>query len=60
MLRNLISKTFYQASTIKNIKARQIYDSRGNPTIEADVFTEQGMFRAAVPSGASTGKYEAL
>lgn len=57
MLKNLISKTFYQASTIKSIKARQIYDSRGNPTVQADVYTENGLFRAAVPSGASTGKY---
>jgi enolase len=40
--------------------AREILDSRGNPTIEADVFTSKGVFRAAVPSGASTGIYEAL
>nr|QWE91315.1 enolase [Placidida sp.] len=46
--------------TIKSIKARQIFDSRGNPTVEVDLHTEQGMFRAAVPSGASTGIYEAL
>lgn len=44
-------------SKILNIRARQIFDSRGNPTIEADVTTEDGLFRAAVPSGASTGKY---
>lgn len=37
-----------------------IVDSRGNPTVEADVFTSKGMFRAAVPSGASTGIYEAV
>lgn len=37
-----------------------IYDSRGNPTIEVDLTTEKGLFRAAVPSGASTGIYEAL
>jgi len=37
-----------------------IYDSRGNPTVEVDVTTEKGLFRAAVPSGASTGIYEAL
>lgn len=47
-------------SKISNVKARQIFDSRGNPTVEADVTTEDGVFRAAVPSGASTGKYEAL
>ena len=46
---------------IKNVKGRQVFDSRGNPTVEADVFTESGyMGRAAVPSGASTGKYEAV
>ena len=42
---------------IKKILARQIYDSRGNPTVEVDLTTEKGIFRAAVPSGASTGKY---
>lgn len=46
--------------TIQSIKARQIYDSRGNPTVEVDLVTENGLFRAAVPSGASTGIYEAL
>ncbi|XP_060567890.1 enolase-like [Ruditapes philippinarum] len=45
---------------IKSVKARQIFDSRGNPTVEVDVTTEKGLFRAAVPSGASTGIYEAL
>ena len=46
---------------IINIHARQILDSRGNPTVEAEVVTENGiMGRAAVPSGASTGKYEAV
>lgn len=49
------------ANKMKSIKARQIYDSRGNPTVEVDLFTEDGlMFRAAVPSGASTGIHEAL
>lgn len=48
-------------SYIAQIKAREILDSRGNPTIEADVITENGMLgRAAVPSGASTGKHEAV
>lgn len=47
--------------TIKEIKGRQILDSRGNPTVEADVILESGaMGRAAVPSGASTGSGEAL
>src|SRR4051812_16585582 len=48
-------------STIANIIAREILDSRGNPTVEADVFLESGvMGRAAVPSGASTGEHEAV
>ena len=48
-------------SEIAHIHARQILDSRGNPTIEVDVFTEDGSFgRAAVPSGASTGVHEAV
>lgn len=46
--------------SIKAVKARQIFDSRGNPTVEVDVTTDKGLFRAAVPSGASTGVYEAL
>lgn len=45
---------------IKSVFAREILDSRGNPTVEADLTTELGLFRAAVPSGASTGIYEAL
>jgi enolase len=46
---------------ITNITARQILDSRGNPTVEVDVYTDAGaMGRAAVPSGASTGKHEAV
>ncbi|XP_029835840.2 enolase [Ixodes scapularis] len=45
---------------ITKIFARQIFDSRGNPTVEVDLTTEKGLFRAAVPSGASTGIHEAL
>lgn len=46
---------------IKNIKAREILDSRGNPTVEADVMLDNGiMGRASVPSGASTGEHEAI
>ena len=46
---------------ISNIHARQILDSRGNPTVEAEVYTESGVVgRDAVPSGASNGKYEAV
>ena len=44
---------------IKGVKAREVIDSRGNPTVEVDVHTELGCFRASVPSGASTGAYEA-
>lgn len=48
-------------SIIKDIKAREILDSRGNPTIEVDVHLQSGHIgRAAVPSGASTGEYEAV
>ena len=48
-------------SNIKEIKSRQIFDSRGNPTVEADVITVNDVRgSAAVPSGASTGKYEAV
>jgi enolase len=47
--------------TITDIKAREILDSRGNPTVEADVFCSNGIVgRAAVPSGASTGEHEAV
>jgi len=46
--------------SIKKITARSIFDSRGNPTVEVDLFTDKGMFRAGVPSGASTGVHEAL
>ena len=46
---------------INHIQSRQILDSRGNPTLEVDVFTSKGGFgRAAVPSGASTGIHEAV
>ncbi len=48
-------------STIIDVHARQILDSRGNPTVEVDVITENGVLgRAAVPSGASTGEHEAV
>src|SRR5699024_6558489 len=48
-------------SFIIDIYARQILDSRGNPTVEVEVLTEDGGFgRASVPSGASTGEYEAV
>lgn len=45
---------------IRKVHAREILDSRGNPTVEVDLVTDLGLFRAAVPSGASTGVHEAL
>src|ERR1051325_11635984 len=49
------------SARISRVLARQILDSRGNPTVEADVILEDGLRgRAAVPSGASTGEHEAL
>lgn len=51
---------FSSKMPLKSIKARQIFDSRGNPTVEVDLVTDLGLFRAAVPSGASTGIHEAL
>lgn len=42
---------------ITQVHARQVYDSRGNPTVEVDLLTERGLHRAIVPSGASTGVY---
>lgn len=47
-------------SGVSKIFAREILDSRGNPTVEVEITTSKGMYRAAVPSGASTGIYEAL
>ena len=48
-------------TAIIDIRAREILDSRGNPTVEVDVALESGAFgRAAVPSGASTGAHEAV
>jgi enolase len=48
-------------TAIEDIQAREILDSRGNPTVEVDVLLEDGGFgRAAVPSGASTGAFEAV
>ncbi|KAG6335456.1 hypothetical protein ID866_3630 [Astraeus odoratus] len=46
--------------SITKVHARQIFDSRGNPTVEVDLYTARGRFRAAVPSGASTGVHEAV
>src|SRR5947199_4988831 len=52
---------FFKMSTIADIQAREILDSRGNPTVEVDVILAGGAIgRAAVPSGASTGEHEAI
>ncbi|KAK9117886.1 hypothetical protein Scep_015979 [Stephania cephalantha] len=48
------------SAAVKSVKARQIVDSRGNPTVEVDLVAGDQVFRSAVPSGASTGIYEAL
>ncbi len=48
------------SALVRDVRAREIYDSRGNPTVEAEVELECGVFRASVPSGTSTGVYEAL
>lgn len=48
------------SEAITRVVGREILDSRGNPTVEADVYTSSGMYRAAVPSGASTGTFEAV
>jgi len=49
-----------EMNTIDSIKARQIFDSRGNPTVEVDIMSGGQLHRASVPSGASTGAYEAV
>lgn len=58
---NLRQNKMSSSNKIKSIEAQQIYDSRGNPTVEVALITQDGqLFRAAVPSGASTGIHEAL
>lgn len=57
--KTISTKTSNAAAKVKSITARQIIDSRGNPTVEVDLVTDR-VFRSAVPSGASTGIYEAL
>ena len=63
-LTKAVSRSFPKAGTrsiaIESMKGREVIDSRGNPTVEVDVTTSQGMFRASVPSGASTGIHEAV
>lgn len=53
------STTFRSMSVIQEVRGREIIDSRGNPTVEVDITTEDGTFTASCPSGASTGAYEA-
>ncbi len=55
-----VSMLIEELFEITNVKGRQIIDSRGNPTVEVDVFTRGGFGRATAPAGASKGKYEAL
>lgn len=55
---NAVNQTL--TMSIQKLFARQIFDSRGNPTVEVELTTDQGIFRASVPSGASTGVHEAL
>ena len=50
----------HRSIAVEALKGREVIDSRGNPTVEVDVHTSQGVFRASVPSGASTGIYEAV
>merc|ERR1719362_463592 len=56
----VVDGTVPTPAKIVSITAREIFDSRGNPTVEVDLLTDAHLFRAAVPSGASTGIYEAL
>jgi len=58
-MRTTLSSSLNMAS-VQTVLAREILDSRGNPTVEVEITTEDGMFRASVPSGASTGAYEAV
>jgi enolase len=55
-----LSSTSLAMSSITGVKAREILDSRGNPTVEVEMTTDDGVFVASVPSGASTGAYEAV
>lgn len=55
-----VCRSIRNVSSVQSMVAREIIDSRGNPTVEVDVTTSDGVFRASVPSGASTGIYEAV
>nr|QGJ83666.1 enolase [Opalinidae sp.] len=60
LARSIKTTTYRGFATIQSIKGRTVIDSRGNPTVEVDVITQDGLFRASVPSGASTGIHEAV
>ena len=63
LLNKSLPKSHFSSTTpdkILDVRAREIIDSRGTPTVEAEIITQKGVFRAAVPSGSSTGIYEAL
>ena len=57
---SFLGKSQSRGIAVEGMKGREVIDSRGNPTVEVDVTTSQGVFRASVPSGASTGIYEAV
>jgi len=57
---NISNSVRYASGSITHVKGREIIDSRGNPTVEVDIKTTNGLFRASVPSGASTGIHEAV
>ena len=59
-MNNIRGQRGFYMTEILNIKAREIIDSRGNPSVEVDVVTEHGIFRGMTPSGASAGQHEAL
>ena len=59
MFGNSLLRNFAHAPDIRGVRGREVIDSRGNPTVEAEVVTDGGVFRSIVPSGASTGIYEA-
>jgi len=57
---NISNSVRYASGSITHVKGREVIDSRGNPTVEVDIKTTNGLFRASVPSGASTGIHEAV
>ena len=59
-INNISNSVRYASGSITHVKGREVIDSRGNPTVEVDIKTTNGLFRASVPSGASTGIHEAV